>query len=110
MGGGISRAHVPQGYCAKRGRNVTWCPQWWEHAEAIIRLEALWRAWEHLRLDGKTGMSVFMKDHLDHHMPTLMDGKGPFDGCSLAKGHVGQMKPVTLVPAPPELFPMHANK
>lgn len=84
---------------------LTWCPQWWEHAEAIIRLEALWRAWEHLRLDGKTGMSVFMKDHLDHHMPTLMAGKGPFDGCSLAKGHVGQMKPVTLVPAPPELFP-----
>jgi len=22
----------------------TWCPQWWKHAEAISRLEALWRA------------------------------------------------------------------
>lgn len=22
---------------------VTWCPQWWKHAEAISRLEALWR-------------------------------------------------------------------
>src|SRR5688500_16673945 len=30
---------------------VTWCPQWWKHAEAISRLEALWRAWEFLRLD-----------------------------------------------------------
>ncbi|WP_346926001.1 DUF4913 domain-containing protein, partial [uncultured Arthrobacter sp.] len=28
---------------------VTWCPQWWKHAEAISRLEALWRAWEFLR-------------------------------------------------------------
>jgi hypothetical protein len=27
---------------------VTWCPQWWKHAEAISRLEALWRAWEFL--------------------------------------------------------------
>jgi hypothetical protein len=28
------------------GGGVTWCPQWWKHAEAISRLEALWRAWE----------------------------------------------------------------
>lgn len=32
----------------------TWCPQWWRHAEAIVRLEALWRSWEHLRLDPAT--------------------------------------------------------
>ena len=31
---------------------LTWCPEWWRHAEAIARLDALWRAWEHLRLDG----------------------------------------------------------
>ena len=35
------------------GRNRTWCPEWWRHAEAISRPEALWRAWEHLRLDPK---------------------------------------------------------
>jgi hypothetical protein len=27
------------------GRHRTWCPQWWRHAEAITRLEALWRSW-----------------------------------------------------------------
>lgn len=88
--------------------SLNWCPQWWQHAEAIIRLEALWRAWEHLRLDGKTGMSVFMKDHLDHHMPVLMDGSGPFDGCSQERGHLGPpdgLKPFPVTPAPLELFP-----
>ncbi|MEJ1116777.1 DUF4913 domain-containing protein [Paenarthrobacter sp. CCNWLY172] len=90
------------------GNHTTWCPEWWRHAEAIIRFEALWRAWEHLRLDGKTGMSVFMKDHLDHHLPILLDGKGPFDGCSLTGGHAKApdgIKAFRTVPPPAELFP-----
>ena len=33
-----------------RGHDRVWCPQWWRHAEAVARLDALWRAWEHLRL------------------------------------------------------------
>ncbi|MFC8041794.1 DUF4913 domain-containing protein [Paenarthrobacter sp. NPDC057355] len=90
------------------GNHTTWCPEWWRHAEAIIRFEALWRAWEHLRLDGKTGMSVFMKDHLDHHLPILLDGKGPFDGCSLTGGHAKApdgIKAFRTVTPPSELFP-----
>lgn len=87
---------------------LVWCPSWWMHSEAVIRLEALWRAWEHLRLDGKTGVSVFMKDHLDHHMAVLMDGKGPFDGCSLDFGHKPEhegLRPLPVVTPPAELFP-----
>ena len=57
------------------GTQRTWCPEWWRHAEAPSRLEALWRAWEHLRLDPATGMSVWFRDHADHHMA----------GCSTAK-------------------------
>ncbi|HEY8702428.1 MAG TPA: DUF4913 domain-containing protein [Arthrobacter sp.] len=87
------------------GSRSTWCPNWWMHAEAVIRLEALWRAWEHLRLDGKTGMSVFMKDHLDHHLPVLIDTKGPFDGCTIDRGHETTMKPFPTIAPPPELFP-----
>ncbi|WP_240987093.1 DUF4913 domain-containing protein [Arthrobacter sp. Soil736] len=90
------------------GSTTTWCPEWWRHAEAIIRFEALWRAWEHLRLDGKTGMSVFMKDHMDHHLPILLDGKGPFDGCSVDRGHATApdgIKAFRLLSPPPELFP-----
>jgi hypothetical protein len=62
---------------------VTWCPQWWKHAEAISRLEALWRAWEFLRLDGTTGMSVWWRDHADHHMRVLLDPQGPFYNCDM---------------------------
>lgn len=55
-----------------------WSAQWWRYPEAIARLEALWRSWEHLRLDGATGSSTWWRDHLDHHMPILMSAEGPF--------------------------------
>lgn len=65
----------------------TWCPQWWEHPEAIVRLEAMWRSWEHLRLDPATGMSIWLRDHADHHMVVLLDEQGPFKGCNPERGH-----------------------
>ena len=64
-----------------RGHERTWCPQWWKHAEAVARLEALWRTWEHLRQDPATGLSVWFRDHADHHMTVLLDADGPFKGC-----------------------------
>ncbi len=64
---------------------VTWCPQWWKHAEAISRLEALWRAWEFLRLDGTTGMSVWWRDHADHHMSVLLSTDGPLKAAPRTK-------------------------
>ena len=88
------------------GTQRTWCPEWWRHAEAISRLEALWRAWEHLRLDPATGMSVWFRDHADHHMAVLLDSDGPFKRCSAAKGHSERpLEPLPLVEPPPGLFP-----
>lgn len=55
------------------GRAAKWCIEWYYHPEAVTRVEALWRAWEHLRLDGATGISVWFKDHADHHMSVLLD-------------------------------------
>ena len=43
-----------------------------------MRLEALWRAFEHLRRDPALGMSVWLRDHADHHLPILMSNFGPF--------------------------------
>jgi hypothetical protein len=63
------------------GHDRVWCPQWWRHAEALARLEALWRAWEQLRHDPATGVSVWFRDHADHHMTVLLDADGPFKGC-----------------------------
>ena len=64
-----------------RGHARTWCPCWWEHGEAVSRLDALWRAWEVLRLDAGTGLSVWWRDHADHHLTILLDADGPFKGC-----------------------------
>ena len=83
---------------------VTWCPQWWKHAEAISRLEALWRAWEFLRLDGTTGMSVWWRDHADHHMSVLLSADGPFKGCSPDDGHRSKLVPLPCDDPPEGLF------
>lgn len=64
-----------------------WCPQWWLHAEAIYRLDALWRSWEHLRRDGALGPSTWLRDHLDPHMAQLMSPDGTFKGCDPDRGH-----------------------
>jgi hypothetical protein len=86
------------------GRHRTWCPQWWRHPEAIIRLEALWRSWEHLRLDPALGMSVWLRDHADHHMGVLLDADGPFKGCGPDKGHSARVEPLPHEDAPAGLF------
>jgi len=82
------------------GNSTTWCPEWWRHAEAIARLEALWRSWEHLRLDPATGTSVWFRDHADHHMAVLLNADGPFKGCK-PEGHGERLKPLPLI-APPD--------
>ena len=49
-----------------------------EARRGITRLEALWRAWQHLRLDAHTGMSVWFRDHADHQMAVLLSADGPY--------------------------------
>ena len=65
------------------GRAAKWCIEWYFHPEAVSRVEALWRAWEHLRLDGATGIRVWFKDHVGHHMSMLLDPRGPLYKCDL---------------------------
>uniref|UniRef100_UPI003F4921DC DUF4913 domain-containing protein n=1 Tax=Amycolatopsis sp. CA-151526 TaxID=3239921 RepID=UPI003F4921DC len=80
--------------------NQVWCPRWWAHAEGICRLDALWRAWEALRLDGTTGMSVWWRDHFDYHMTVLQDPqRSPFGQCR--DGHTDDLEPLQVMPAPP---------
>lgn len=86
------------------GGGCTWCPEWWRHAEAISRLEALWRAWEHLRLDAATGISLWFRDHADPHMAMLLDADGPFKRCSPTKGHGRELDPLPLREPPAGLF------
>ncbi|MEV0293953.1 DUF4913 domain-containing protein [Nocardia sp. NPDC050710] len=84
--------------------DTAWCPEWWRHAEAVVRLDALWRAWEHYRLEPSTGLSVWFLDHADPHMYKLIDQRGPFRYCNAQNGHQDLLGPLPLRPPPPELF------
>ena len=85
-------------------RTRIWCPHWWAHAEAVVRLEAIWRAWEHLRLEPATGISVWLRDHADVHMAALMDFDGPFYGCNMLEGHKPRASVLEVVEPPPGMF------
>lgn len=61
-----------------KGSGFRWSARWFESAEAIMRLEAMWRSFESLRLDGATGISVWLRDHADYHLAVLMSSDGPF--------------------------------
>lgn len=69
------------------GRSLAWCPQWWRHPEAVVRLSALWRGFEQRRTEPGDSMSAWIRDHLDHHMRILNDPAGPLKGCSDDRGH-----------------------
>jgi hypothetical protein len=82
------------------GGEFRWCARWWQHGEAISRLSSLWHAWEALRLQQGTGIATWYRDHLDHQLPILMGGRGPFYQCS----ETAHREPhqAAVVPAPAE--------
>src|SRR5450759_3552699 len=55
---------------------VRWCARWWDHAEAISRLEALWRVWEVARLDELRGIAVWYRDFPDPQAGVLVSSGG----------------------------------
>jgi len=59
-----------------------WCSQWWDHPEALSRLEALWKAFEVLRRDPGTGAATWWRDYADPTMAALSDAAGTFAKCS----------------------------
>jgi hypothetical protein len=77
----VSEYFAPM-FARSLGGEHRWCSRWWDHAEAISRLEALWRSWETLRLDPALGMAVWLRDHLDHQLPILLGSRGPLAKCT----------------------------
>lgn len=77
-----------------------WCPEWWRHGEAKARFEALWDAFEALRLGETVEKSVFWLVHADPHMTRLFDPDGVFKYCSPNEGHHGHLAALPVVPAP----------
>lgn len=81
--------------------DIRWCPEWDEHAEAVCRFEALFRAFEEARQGEGSEMSSFWRDHVDHHMSMLLSPQGCFRYCSVDKGHHGYRRQLTPLPLEP---------
>jgi hypothetical protein len=84
-------------------KEFTWCSSWWAHTEAVSRLNALWRAWEALRLDETLGLADWWNNYADPTMRVLFASKGPFQGCT-AEAHKPANPPLPVVPAPAGLY------
>lgn len=86
------------------GPSGKWCRRWWLHPEATTRIEALWRSWEALRLDGPTGMSTWLRDHYDPHMDRLSASGGVLGLCDHTTGEHKQQKLREVESPPPGFF------
>lgn len=87
------------------GQDRIWCPEWWRHTGAVMRLDALHRAFESMRLDPGAGLSVWILHHADPHMTALTNPQGPLKGCSIDRGHDAERERVIpVVPPPKDLF------
>lgn len=73
--------HYTVMYVRRLKNGQRWCPHWYEHPEALMRFEALWRTWEQARLTDLIGTSLWLRTELDHHLPILHADDGPFAGC-----------------------------
>lgn len=84
------------------GSGRVWCPEWYRHAEALSRLDSVWRAWEALRWEASFGMSNWWIHHLEPHMRALLDpATGPFARC--VGGHQNP-QPLPVFDPPEGLF------
>lgn len=85
-----------------------WCRSWWEHAEAVTRLEAIWEAFEVMRQQPPPSFSTWLRDHFDSHMRMLTAVEGVFYRCN-GEDH-DEMHQVheqwASVPPPAEMFPV----
>lgn len=82
----VAETFVPT-FTTARGGPRLWCVQWWDHTEAVSRLQALWLSWESLRDGGDTCLGDWYRNHLDQQLPALMGPDGTFRACET--GHWG---------------------
>lgn len=56
-----------------------WCPEWWQHPEAVARLMALHEAYKQAVQENT--LSAWWVQHWDPHTRVLFSGLGPFKDC-----------------------------
>lgn len=79
---------------------LVWCPLWWEHPEAVFRLEALRRAWTEYATEPGAAMSIWIRDHLDPCLRELLTPLGPFADCRHhdRRRSAGEHTPIPTLP------------
>ena len=77
-----------------------WAADWFRNSEAIVRLDAMWRAWEQARRE-TTGMARWLRDTADPQMQILLDPDGPFRS---SQDTNGPDEPLPYNPPPGYLF------
>lgn len=63
------------------GSRYRWCARWAEHPEAVMRLDLMFAEYTRAMADRQLGMSAFIRNSLDYHLPHLLAADGPFAGC-----------------------------
>jgi hypothetical protein len=74
--------HFGPVYARNTSPTVRWCASWWDHAEAIYRLEALWRTWELYRLEPRLGIASWLRVEVVPQLAQLTSATGPFASCT----------------------------
>ena len=73
-----------------------WCAKWWDHRAALVRVTAMWRGYEHLRLtDPMCADEQFLRFIGDHHMRYLTSEQSPMQDC--VNGHKN-IRPIPSTP------------
>ncbi len=88
-------------------RRKQWCGHWWDHPEAVLRLDVLWRTWE-TEAQRPERMSAWLREHLDPALAGIFHPQGPFADCR--DGVHRRVDALPTVPPPPalaELEPRH---
>ncbi|MGW1767194.1 DUF4913 domain-containing protein [Streptomyces sp. NPDC002073] len=99
LAGWVTDLLVPT-YLGEVSSSSAWCARWWAHPAAVARLHALWLAWQELtdpETSGRTGASVWHRDHLDPAMLQLRAGDGPFAACMTNSSRIQH----DVLPVPP---------
>ncbi|KNH15980.1 hypothetical protein ACU18_15355 [Arthrobacter sp. ZBG10] len=87
------------GVLAQRGTTaIRWCRQWWNHESVMMRLTALWQAYEVAYAEGGGAMSTWMLDHADRHFDRIMTEGGPLSECRSNHDHQMTRYPTDPLP------------
>ncbi|GAB21606.1 hypothetical protein GOPIP_010_00730 [Gordonia polyisoprenivorans NBRC 16320 = JCM 10675] len=80
---------------------VRWCAQWDQHPEAITRLWVC-RAFQLEAVkEGRAAVSVYLRDHFDHHLSVLTSATGPFRCCTPDKHELPRSGHPRYLPSDP---------